>query len=179
MAKKKSSKKLLGSILSGVTILFAIVALCMMFVKSVKVMSGENEVLSFTGAQTVFGYTWKKEVLGTTLSAKILDFSFMNLLPYLLLLAGILFAALGYEGKSGFLMNILATAAFVVAAVFFFLAPQFVVVAESGSSIVDSAVNSIVSALKDDGATVAIGGILAGVFSAIAAVCSGLKIFVK
>ena len=175
MAKKKSSKKLLGSILSGVTILFAIVAFCMIFVKSVKVMSG----VSFTGAQTVFGYTWKKEVLGTTLSAKILDFSFMNLLPYLLLIAGILFAALGYAGKSGFLMNILATAAFVVAAVFFFLAPQFVVVAESGSSIVDSAVNSIVSALKDDGATVAIGGILAGVFSAIAAVCSGLKIFVK
>ena len=177
MAKKKSSKKLLGSILSGVTILFAIVAFCMIFVKSVKVMSGE--VLSFTGAQTVFGYTWKKEVLGTTLSAKILDFSFMNLLPYLLLIAGILFAALGYAGKIGFLMNILATAAFVVAAVFFFLAPQFVVVAESGSSIVDSAVNSIVSALKDDGATVAIGGILAGVFSAIAAFCSGLKIFVK
>lgn len=167
MAKKKSFS--LGSIFSCVAVLFAIVAFCMMFVNFVKfeaVVNGTTigDPTFYNGAKVTFGYTKKTTILGHTDSTEILKFSFMNLLPYILLLAGIVFVALSFLGKGGSLMNILAVVAFALAAVFFFLAPQFTTLATESDSIKKS---------------LAVGAILAAVFSIISAVASALKIVMK
>ena len=112
---------------------------------------------------------------------KFLNFSFMNLLPYILALAGAVVALLAALSKKSFLLNIIAVACFVAAAVFFFTAASYVSVAGSeGSGTLNALVKNIVDALKDgDNLKIAIGSILGGVFSIVAAACSALKIFVK
>ena len=112
---------------------------------------------------------------------QLFEFSFMNLLPYLLALAGAVVALLAALSKKSFLLNIIAVACFVAAAVFFFTAASYVSVAGSeGSGTLNVLVKNIVDALKDgDNLKIAIGSILGGAFSVVAAACSALKIFVK
>ena len=96
MAKKKS-KNLLGMLLPVVAALLAVVAICMMFVPAVVRASSLSDKLNitYTGAQVTFGY---KEA---NTGIEIFAFSFMNFLPYLLLVAGIVFSVLSVLGKLG------------------------------------------------------------------------------
>ena len=177
MAKKRK-KSTLGLVFSAGAVIFAIVAVCMMFADAVKLVSGENVLVSYKGTQVAFGYSETYPIIG---EVKFLNFSFMNLLPYILALAGAVVAVLAALSKKSFLLNIIAVACFVAAAVFFFTAASYVSVAGSeGSGSLNALVKNIVDALKDgDNLKIAIGSILGGVFSIVAAACSALKIFVK
>lgn len=178
MAKKRKKSSTLSLALSAGAVLFAIVAVCMMFVNAVELVSGENVLAQYKGTQVAFGYSKTYPVFG---EVKFLNFSFMNLLPYLLALGGGVVAVLAALGKKSFLLNVIAAACFVLAAIFFFTAASYVSVAGSeGSSSWSAAVKSIVDALKDgENLKIAIGSILGGVFSIIAAACSALKIILK
>ena len=178
MAKKRKKSSTLGLALSAGAVLFAIVAVCMLFVNAVELVSGDNVLAQYKGTQVAFGYSETYPIIG---EVKFLNFSFMNLLPYLLALGGGVVAVLAALGKKSFLLNVIATACFVAAAIFFFTAASYVSVAGSeGSGTLNAIVKNIVDALKDgDNLKIAIGSILGGVFSVIAAACSALKIFVK
>lgn len=178
MAKKRKKSSTLGLALSAGAVLFAIVAVCMLFVNAVELVSGDNVLAQYKGTQVAFGYSETYPIIG---EVKFLNFSFMNLLPYLLALGGGVVAVLAALGKKSFLLNVIATACFVAAAIFFFTAASYVSVAGSeGSSAWSSAIRSIVDSLKDsDNLKIAIGSILGGVFSIVAAACSALKIFLK
>ena len=178
MAKKRKKSSTLGLALSAGAVLFAIVAVCMMFVNAVELVSGDSVLAQYKGTQVAFGYSETYPIIG---EVKFLNFSFMNLLPYLLALAGGVVAVLAALGKKSFLLNVIAAACFVAAAIFFFTAASYVSVAGSeGSGTLNALVKNIVDALKDgDNLKIAIGSILGGVFSVIAAACSALKIFVK
>lgn len=180
MAKKRK-KSTLGLVFSAGAVLFAIAAVCMMFADAVKLVSGDSVLEQFSGLEIAFG-TEHKFVIGegtlleTTLKLQLFEFSFMNLLPYLLALAGAVVALLAALSKKSFLLNIIAVACFVAAAVFFFTAASYVSVVGADNA----AVKNIVDALKDgDNLKIAIGSLLGGVFSIVAAACSALKIFVK
>ena len=161
MAKKRKKSSTLGLALSAGSVIFAIVALCMLFVNAVELVSGDNVLVQYKGTQVAFGYSETYPIIG---EVKFLNFSFMNLLPYLLVLGGGVVAVLAALGKKSFLLNVIATACFVA----------------EGSGSLSSAIKSIVDALKDgENLKIAIGSILGGVFSIIAAACSALKIIVK
>lgn len=178
MAKKRKKSSALGLAFSAGAVIFAIAAVCMMFLNAVELVSGENVLAQYTGVQVAFGYSETYPIFG---EVKFLNFSFMNLLPYLLALGGGVVAVLAALSKKSFLLNVIAAACFVAAAVFFFTAASYVSVAGSeGSSSWNALVKNIVNALKDgDNLKIAIGSILGGVFSSVAAACSALKIFVK
>lgn len=178
MAKKRKKSSALGLALSAGAVIFAIAAVCMMFLNAVELVSGEKVLAQYTGVQVSFGYSETYPVFG---EVKFLNFSFMNLLPYVLALGGGVVAVLAALSKKSFLLNVIAAACFVAAAVFFFTAASYVSVAGSeGSSSWNALVKNIVNALKDgDNLKIAIGSILGGVFSSVAAACSALKIFVK
>lgn len=167
MAKKKSSRKnkQLIQLITFVVALFGIAAVCMGFVKFV---AYEGDIINFdvSGFQAAFGYSETASKFGASLTVEYLAFSFMNLLPFICALAGALLALGALFGKSGFLTNVIAIALFVVAAVFFFLSPSMVVLAE----------NSVLNAEKF---SLAVGAILAGSFSAVSAILMLGKWYLK
>lgn len=99
MAKKKNSISKYTSLLA---ILLAIASACMIFCTSIVYkVSDKVDPVNFTGMQVTFGYTANAlEGITTTIKADInyFAFSFLNLLPYILLLAGIVFAVLKVVG---------------------------------------------------------------------------------
>ena len=159
MAKKKKFK--LSGYCDFAAILFGVAAFCMMFLTCVKYTGVFTGTTEFTGYQIAFGYSAKSG----SVSVQMLAFSFMNLLPYILVLVGIFATALCAFGKrSSGLLGIIAFAAFVVAAVFFFLAANFVVLPES-------------TLFSKENFSLAVGSILSGSFSIVAALCFVAKKF--
>lgn len=167
MAKKKKGASA-GVLAGGVAALFALAAICMLFVNAVSVTVGDTVITSFTGLQVAFGYSETTSVpLVGELTTKILSFSFMNMLPYLLALGGLVVVLLNLNGNS-FLLNVISLGCFVAAAVFFFTAQAYVITASEA-----------VNTYAKDNFTLAIGSILGGVFSIIAAIGAGAKIILK
>lgn len=167
MAKKKTNSKKsfsLNQIMSIVAIVLGVVALAMMFVVTVNVPATDLGVLGtveyegYTGLNVAFGYS-ENEVA-------ILSFSFMALLPYVMVLAGIVLTALNTFGKkSRRLFDDLAGGLFLVAGVMFFMMPNFMVFA-------DNIVAKVAAELEYKAV---IGAIVAGV----GAVVSGVAMFAK
>lgn len=83
-----------------------------------------NEV-SYSGAQVTFGYTEVTEVFGQEVRTEILSFSFANLLTYIFVLAGAVFAVLAILGKLKRLSPVLSAVCFIVAAILFFCSTGF------------------------------------------------------
>lgn len=163
MAKKKSSAKKgfgLKSLLGIVAAVLGVVALAMMFVKSVKVpdtdlgVLGTKEGSGYTGFQVIFGFT-------NELDVKTLEFSFMALVPYLLALGGVVVVLINtFKKKGSRLFDYVTICLFVVAGVMFFLLPGFMVFGEyaviSKNAEFGLAVGAIVSAVCSIVAGVAI-----------------------
>ena len=128
MAKKKSGFGL-GKILSIVAIVLGLVAVCMLFVDAVKVPDTEllgNTVKGegYSGLKVAFGY--KEE------DTAVFAFSFMGLLPVILVLAGMVLSGLNAFSKKGSkMLDYVAMIAFVVAGVLYFIMPSFVVCADT------------------------------------------------
>lgn len=142
MAKKKFG---IGTIVASIAILLGIAAIVMMFVPQLNYNSATGLVKGdpLNGLQITFGYS--NEVLGK--QVPVLDFSFMNLLTYILVLVGIVFALLAIMGKLGKIAPIVAAAAFIVAGVFFFCAEQFMMV--HVGDLTGDAASTIVDAFKE------------------------------
>lgn len=129
MAKKKSGLNL-GKILYAVAAVLGLVAVVMLFVEAVKVADVETVLgtveseVGYTGLQVAFG-TSEKDVA-------VLGFSFMALLPVVLVLAGVVLSALQAVAKKSFkVLDFVVVACFVVAGVLYFIMPSFMVYADT------------------------------------------------
>lgn len=159
MAKKKS-KSNSGKILGILAALLGIVAVCMIFVETVKVPDTKVLDVGYTGLEVAFGF--KESDIG------VFAFSFMALLPYLLAVGGVIVSVLNATSKKGNkMLDFVSAVLFVVAGVFFFLMPGFVVGA-------DTALGKIAGAIEYELATgaivSAISAIVAGVFAVVKAI---------
>ncbi len=174
MAKKKTGKISVGTIVAGIAILLGIAAIVMMFVPQLNYQSATGLVKGdpLNGMQITFGYS--TEVLGSTVTK--LDFSFMNLLTYILALVGIVFAVLALMGKLGKIAPIVAAAAFIVSGVFFFCAEQFMVV--HVGDLTGDAAQKVSDAFKEL-YTLGAGAIVGGILSILAGVSVGAKVLLK
>ncbi len=168
---KKVKKSSMGKYLTLAAILFAVASVCMIFVNAVKYQVSESADPSFyKGTQIVFGYS-KTSGSVVSVTTTYLKFSFMAMLPYLLALVGAILLVLNVVGKENKLVTFVAFAAFVVAAVFFFLAPKFPIPAKgesTGIALLDKKYFSL-----------AIGSILAAIFSIVSALCLAVKTILK
>lgn len=171
MAKKKF-KLDLGKILTLAAMLLALVAVFLMFAPAVA--AGTNT--SYTGLQVAFGYTAKNEVLGNTVSTKVLVFS-AYFVPYLLVVTGIVFSVLSLLGILPKISKFVAIGCYIAAGVLFFLAVQmatpYVADGINGDSKKD-----LISKYREN-LTLAYGAILAGIFALMAGIASALPIFLK
>ena len=133
MAKKKKNSGL-GKILSFAALALGVVAICMSFVAvvanpDVKLGTAVIEGQKLTGLQVAFGYS-EKEI-------SCLAFSFMALLPWVLVIAGVVLTALNTFSKKGSkLFDFISIGAFIAAGVLFFMMPSFMVFAETLSGVV-------------------------------------------
>ena len=167
MAKKKTNSKKsfsLNQIMSIVAIVLGVVALAMIFVVAVNVPATDLGVL---GSVEYDGYSGLNVAFGCSDGGvEILSFSFMALLPYVMVLLGIVATAVNTFGKkSRKMLNDIAGGLFLVAGVMFFMMPNFMVFA-------DNVVAKVVAELEFKAV---IGAIIAGV----CAVVSGVAMFAK
>lgn len=156
MAKRKS-KSLNNKFLYLVAAVLGVVAVCMIFVTAF-VVSDTRTVLSmdatYTGLQTVFGYASD--------DVEYLMFSFINLLPYLLVIAGVVIASLKFFGVlKNSLMDWISVVLFVVGGVLFFCTANFTILAETYVDLIDVA--NLVKTYVTTG--LGVGPIVAGICS--------------
>ncbi len=160
MAKKSKIKQNL--LFNVVAILFALVSVCMIFTNVCGIASDGNVGYILTGLQSTFGFSETKTLIGTVVYT---GFSFLNLIPYLLLLVGIVLALLRVLKvlKSG-AIDWAVAAMFVVSGVMFFLIPNFVVYGAGWATLVDLALKT--------GATKAllVGGYVGGISALLAGI---------
>ena len=164
MAKRKSN---LGKPLSFVAAVLGLVAVVMLFLPAIGIKDTDT---TYTGLQITFGY--KDSLLGFEYT--VFDFSFMNLLTYILAVVGIVFSVLSAMGKGSKFAAFIAAAAFAVSGVFFFLSVSYTLPNEDASKII-----SFVGGDIKDALTLAYGAIIGGVASLLAAVCNLGKIVLK
>lgn len=164
MAKRKSS---VGKPLSFVAAVLGLVAVVMLFLPAIGIKDTDT---TYTGLQITFGY--KESLLGFEYT--VFDFSFMNLLTYILAVVGIVFSVLSAVGKGSKFAAFIAAAAFAVSGVFFFLSVSYTLPNEDASKII-----SFVGGDIKDALTLAYGAIIGGVASLLAAVCNLGKIVLK
>lgn len=164
MAKRKSS---VGKPLSFVAAVLGLVAVVMLFLPAIGIKDTDT---TYTGLQITFGY--KESLLGFEYT--VFDFSFMNLLTYILAVVGIVFSVLSAMGKGSKFAAFIAAAAFAISGVFFFLSVSYTLPNEDASKII-----SFVGGDIKDALTLAYGAIIGGVASLLAAVCNLGKIVLK
>jgi len=171
MAKKIKGLKINRLLTVGAVVL-ALIAFFLMFAPAAK--NGDG---SFTGAQMAFGYSKSGEVLGSTVTVHLLNFSFMNFLPYLLLLLGMVFSGLTVFGKLGKISPIVAAACYLVAGVFFFCVVPFCSPYVDKSGI--GAVNEEYIKSFKDALSLCAGAIFAGIFGILSALATASALFIK
>ena len=83
----------------------------MMFLPAVGIKDTDT---TYTGMQVAFGYTevTKLPIIGTEIKATIFNFSFMNMLTYILALVGVVFSILAALGKGSKFANFVAARAY-------------------------------------------------------------------
>lgn len=150
---------------SLIATLLGLVAIAMIFLPNVAVKDSET---TYTGLNIVFGYS--KEFLGAKIA--IFEFSFMNLLVYLLAVAGVVFAVLGLEG--GKISNFISAGAFIACGILFFILPSFCLVNESATKFVSWIGGDITEALE-----LTYGAIIGAIAALLAGLAQLYKVFVK
>ena len=161
MAKKKID---LGMIATLCAVVLGVIAVIMLVAPAV--VHKYSDSVKYSGWDLAFGYKEGGE--------SIFDFSFMNFLTYALAIAGIVCTILSYLGKGGKYIDFIATGAFILAGIFFFLAIPFSVI--SGS---EEATAKEIAELKDEFFKVGAGVIISGICSILAGLACGYKIIKK
>ena len=155
MAKKKSANLALGPVFKFVALAMGLVVIAFAFLNVVSFtidFIATSTTTSYTGFQAIFGYSVSKEVLGSTVTTTYLGFSIMNLLAYLLPLAGGILMM--FKNK---FMNLIGTLLFVVGTVFLFLVPNFTVTEYYANATRALGVGAILSAVASILGTLASG----------------------
>ena len=171
MAKKIKAKKSVSKALKFVdfaSILLGLVAIFMIFVVAITNLEG-GAVASFTGWDVVFGYSVTSTVLGSQITTTYLDFSFMNLIPYILLIVGVVLLVLNCIGKRIKFLYFICAGCFIAAAVLFFLTISMTVVHMAMIGPVSSPMIDL------SNASLGVGPII----SAICSILSGIACFSK
>jgi hypothetical protein len=154
------NKKSLPFLMQAVAVLWGVVAFIMLFLPAIGVDGTDT---TYNGLKVVFGY--KQSTLGYEYS--VFNFSFMNLLTYILILVGIVLSVLSIVSNTNKWVSVIASVAFLVAGIFFFCTIAFTSVNADASKIFASLGGNI-----KDSFTLAVGAILGGVFSIVAALSS-------
>lgn len=136
---KRKNKNNASLALTALSVLGGLAAIIMLFLPAIAIKDGKT---TYTGLQVVFGYA---EGVGS-FKVEIFKFSFMNLLPYLLALGGLVFSVLGAAGRGSKLGAIIAAAAFIAAGVFFIMSNTFCDYL-LGKDVLDIAYGAIVAAV--------------------------------
>lgn len=158
----------ISSILTAVSALLGVVAFIMLFLPAIGLKDADT---TYKGLDVVFGY--KGKVINTEYT--VFNFSFMNLLTYILVLAGVVLGVLNIVGKKpSKLFALIAAVAFLLAGIFFFCTVSFTSLNENANKIVSGLGGDIKDALE-----LAIGSILGGVFSILAALCAASPLVLK
>ena len=171
MAKKSKAKQSTGNLFTLIALLLSIASLIMLFLPAIKVIDTDT---AYTGLQVVFGYEEVTKVLGSTITTPILDFSFMNLLTYILVIAGAVLLIVNILGKGNSLTDLISIVVLIVAGILFFLTVNFTMphLDELTSKI------TTIEEVREN-YELGIGAILGGIFSILAAVSLVLKKVVK
>ena len=168
MAKKKID---LGMIATLAAAVLGVIAIIMLALPAIANKVSTDTV--YSGWDVAFGLTEKATVGGATISREIFKFSFMNVLTYLLVIAGIACTVLNYLGKGGKYMNLIATVTFLLAGIFFFLVIPFSMPNVGGEATIEE-----IAELKEEFFKLGAGAIIGGICSILAAVASGYKAFI-
>ena len=104
----------------------------------------------------------------------VFNFSFMNLLTFILAAVGVVFTVLGALGKGSKFAAFIAAGAFIVAGVFFFLSISFCLPNQTALDI-----GSIFGANVKDALHLAVGAIVGGVVSLLAGIAQLGRVFLK
>lgn len=172
MAKKKKID--LGIIATAVAALLGVVAVIMLFLPAIAVVDSDT---TYKATEIIFGLKKTEPIIGEVVY---FEFSFMNLLTYILVAVGVVFTVLGYLGKGSKFASLIATASFLVAGIFFLLQVAFCI---PGKGIEDfvSGMGSLLgkeTSIKDS-LKLAAGPIIGAICSFLAAVASGYKAIKK
>lgn len=138
---KRRSRNSASLALTALSVLGGLAAIIMLFLPALKIKELDT---TYTGLQVAFGYS---SSIGGIVKIEIFAFSFMSLLPYILALGGIIFAALGSVGRGSQLGAIIAAAAFIAAGVFFIMSNKFCDYL-AGSDVLSLAYGAIVAAVS-------------------------------
>ena len=111
------SKKGIMSLLPVIAAVLGLIALITIFMPAIAMKEGSADPIN--GLKAAFGYSEKFGNFSTT-SVKVLNFSFMNFLAYLLVLVGAGLSALTYFKGENKLFTLIAAGCFVVATILFF-----------------------------------------------------------
>ena len=183
MAKKaKKSRKSsvsLDLIFKVGIVLFAVAAIAMLFLATVKYTTKDGDLIKeFTGFQQMFGHSVTDNSI-VTITTHYLGFNFLALLPLLFVVGGVVCAFVNNK-----IANFVGAGLLVLGAVMFFLMPNFVSLVDIESLTQASAADkgatlTAVTLLKNAVCGLGIGAILGGVFAAVAGALSLVKILKK
>ena len=163
MAKKKLKNNNIAKYTVFISVLLGIAAIVMLFLPAIAI-NAQDGTVTYTGLQLAFGYSETPIKFGSY-SATIVyfNFSFMNLLTYILVILGIVFTVLGAMGKGGSFASFIAALVFIVGGVFFFMQTSLCIPGDILAYIKDSFV-------------LGVGAIIGGIASILAGICSLAKI---
>ena len=160
MAKKKSAYG--GKLFNICAVVLGIVAICMMFLTSVKVVSklgSLTDTTTFKGTEVTFGLEYFTK------------FSFLNLLPYILVLVGVVCSIVSIVAKKNTkTYDLVSAIAFVVAGALFFVTVGFTQWESTYKTALDFAV-------KAGTTTVSLG--IGAIIAAVVSLASGVVVLIK
>jgi len=161
MSKKKNNQ--LKTVLSIVAILMGIGAVCLMCVAAV-VETGLTTVTKYKGYQAVFGL---KDYM---------NFSVLNLIPYVLVALAVVFAVAAVaSNKKAKTFRYVSAALFIVAGVLLFFTVNFVNWTEGYKAVLDVAINT----LKTTKLSLGVGTIISAIVSIVAGICMAAQNLLK
>lgn len=156
----------LGNILLCCAAVLGLVSILLMFAPAIS-YTVLKETYTYSGAQVAFGYSETSKIGNVT--AQVFKFS-AYVLPYLLSLAGIVFAVLAFLGKLGKISGFVAAGCFLVAGIFYFLAVAFCAPAVGNADMVAELKKAY---------TPGAGSIVSGILSIISAALCVVPAFLK
>lgn len=160
MSKKKSIISYAGL----ASVILAAVAVCMIFLPAISYAKANGEAVNYTGLQVTFGFSETQASLGSaSYVTEWFKFSFMNLLTYVLLIVGIVFAVMQMNKKQSKLFTLITAACFVVGGVFMFMVVNYSIV---GAGQVTGA-----TLLDKQNMSLGIGAIIGGAAACLAGAC--------
>lgn len=172
MAKKKSNKSNLSLILKVVVLALGVAAFCMAFVASVKfsyAALGSTTEVSYSGFQSMFGYSETTTVLGSEITTKYLGFSILSTLAFVMPLVGAVLSM-----TSNKTLRYVGAGLMIAGAVLMFFVPQFTVLAK-----VDGELTAAAAVLNGATRSLGVGAILGGVFAALGGLVAGYSVLKK